>query len=197
MRIFDISQEILSCCIYPGDPAPAVQKLQSMKEGALYNLSAFSMCAHNGTHVDAPAHFFADGKTVDQLPPEAFAGECFVGHADGALTAEDAKRLLADAASVQAARRILIAGNAIVTEKAAEVFRRAQILLLGVESQSVGPEEAPMAVHKLLLGAEVVLLEGLVLTDIPCGRYLLSAAPLNLAGCEGSPCRAILFAHEN
>ena len=77
--------------------------------------------------------------------------------------------------------------------EAAEVFANAKILLLGVESQSVGPENAPMAVHKMLLSAEVALLEGIRLADVAEGVYFLSAAPLNLSGADGSPCRAILI----
>jgi arylformamidase len=53
-----------------------------------------------------------------------------------------------------------------------------------------------MEVHLILLGAQVVLLEGLVLKDVPAGKYHLSAAPLNLAGADGSPCRAFLIACE-
>ena len=55
--IYDISQEVLSCKVYPGDPAPSIKEESRMSEGALYNLTSFSMCAHNGTHVDAPFHF--------------------------------------------------------------------------------------------------------------------------------------------
>ena len=69
----------------------------------------------------------------------------------------------------------------------------ARIKLYGNESQTVGPENAPMAVHLALLGADVVLLEGVVLGHVPEGKYLLSAAPLNLGGCEGAPCRALLM----
>ena len=64
--------------------------------------------------------------------------------------------------------------------------------LIGNESQTVGPEDAPMEVHKILLGADVVLLEGIVLKDVDEVKYFLSAAPLNLVGCDGAPCRAIL-----
>jgi len=189
MKIIDISQEVFSCRVYPGDPVPSLQKLQDMKAGMLYNLSAFSMCTHNGTHIDAPAHFFEDGKTVDQLPPEMFAGECFVAIHEGEVRGGDARKIL----SRTNAPRILIAGNAVVTKEAAEVFASAGLLLLGNESQSVGPVDAPMAVHKILLGAGVVLLEGVVLADVPEGEYILSAVPLKLAGSEGAPCRAVLM----
>ena len=55
--IIDISQEVFSCKVYPGDPEPELYRIQTMEDGELYNLSAFSMCTHNGTHVDAPSHF--------------------------------------------------------------------------------------------------------------------------------------------
>ena len=70
MKIYDISQEVFSCQVYPGDPAPERTTLSSMEKGDLYNLTAFSMCAHNGTHVDAPRHFIRDGITIEQLDPE-------------------------------------------------------------------------------------------------------------------------------
>ena len=163
-----------------------------MEHGALYNLSAFSMCAHNGTHVDAPRHFLRQGKAVDQLPLDAFVGDCYVARQEGDVTAEDALRILKRARAAGAGERILIAGEATVTLPAAQVFAQASIRLIGNESQSVGPENAPMAVHKALMEAEVILLEGVVLTGVAEGKYFLCAAPLNLADLEGAPCRAIL-----
>ena len=108
----------------------------------------------------------------------------------GDVTAEDARTILVKAAG---AERILIAGDVTVTEEAAQVFARSCIKLLGNEGQSVGPADAPMAVHKILLSREIVLLEGILLSDVPEGRYFLSAAPLNLAGADGAPCRAYLI----
>ena len=191
--IIDISQDVFSCIVYPGDTEPVLHKIENMKEGALYNLSAFTMCAHNGTHVDAPSHFLKNGKTIDKIDLEAFVGECFVRKHEGDVLESDAKDILRIAAEAGAQDRILIAGNAVITEEAAQVFAEARIRLIGNESQSVGPVDSPMAVHLILLGAEVVLLEGLVLNDIPEGKYYLCAAPINLAGCEGAPCRAILI----
>ena len=66
------------------------------------------------------------------------------------------------------------------------------VKLVGNESQTVGPEDAPKQVHLILSGAEVVLLEGLVLDKVEEGSYLLSAAPMNLGGSDGAPCRAYL-----
>lgn len=190
MRIYDISQEVFSCCVYPGDPKPEQQSLCAMAAGELYNLTAFSMCAHNGTHVDAPSHFLADGRTVDQMDLSTFVGECYLARHEGAVTAADAQVILERSGG---ALRILIGGPATVTAEAAEVFAAHNIKLLGNEGQTVGPEEAPMQVHKILLSKEIALLEGIVLRDIPEGRYFLSAAPLNLEGADGAPCRAYLI----
>ena len=77
------------------------------------------------------------------------------------------------------------------------VFAVSNVLLLGNESQTVGPEDAPMEVHNILLGADVILLEGIRLKDVAEGVYLLNAAPLNLSGLDGSPCRAILIDMDN
>ncbi len=190
--IIDISQEVFSGRVYPGDPVPTAEQLCTMQAGDLYNLTAFSMCAHNGTHVDAPFHFIQDGKAVDQMPLDAFVGDCYVVRHEGNVTGTDAAQMLAKAEKVGAAERILIAGSAVVTTEAARVFAEAGIKLIGNESQTVGPEDAPMEVHKILLGAEVVLLEGIVLTGVEEGKYWLSAAPLNLKGSDGAPCRAFL-----
>ncbi len=191
--IIDISQEVLSSKVFPGDPMPAVKRLYSMENGDLYNLTAFSMCAHNGTHVDAPFHFIKDGKSIDQIAMDAFVGSCYVVRQEGNVTAEDALNILKQAINADARERILIAGDVTVTMEAAKVFAEAKIKLLGNESQTVGPKDAPMEVHQILLGAEIVLLEGIVLTDVPEGKYFLNAAPLKLAGCDGAPCRAFLI----
>ena len=191
--IYDISQEVFSCRVWPGDPSPERSVLADIGKGDIINLTAFSMCAHNGTHVDAPAHFLKDGKTIEQLDPAAFVGNCYVARHEGEVTAADAAAILQKAAAVGASERILIGGKATVTEAAARVFAEAGILLIGNESQTVGPESAPMAVHLILLGADVILLEGVVLKNVPEGKYFLTAAPLNLGGCEGSPCRAMLM----
>lgn len=191
--IIDISQEVFSSKIFPGDPSPHRKSLMSTADGDVCNLTEFSMCAHNGTHIDAPYHFLEDGKTVEKMGLEPFVGDCFLARCNGNVTAADASAIMEKARTANAAERILIAGKATVTAEAARVFAAAGIKLIGNESQTVGPENAPKEVHLILLGAEVILLEGIVLTDIPEGRYFLSAAPLSLGGCDGAPCRAYLI----
>ena len=195
MRIYDISQEVFGCVVFPGDPVPQREQIASMSDGALYNLTALSMCAHNGTHIDAPSHFIKEGKTVEQVSLSKTVGWAYVAEERGLLSAKDARRILTEATSLhpEAAKRILIKGDATVTEEAAIVFADAGIDLLGNESQTVGPENAPMQVHLTLLGCEVVLLEGIRVGDVPTGVYFLCAAPLSLGGSDGAPCRAILI----
>lgn len=197
MRIIDISQEVLSCEVYPGDPFPKAERLNNMEQGDVCNLSAFSMCAHNGTHLDAPSHFIKDGKNIDEIPLDCTAGYCYVCVYNGNMTAEDADYIIKKANEAGAGERILVAGNVTVTEEAAKVFAKACLKLLGNEGQTVGPKDAPMKVHQVLLGAGVVLLEGIVLRDVSEGKYFLNAAPLNLKGFEGSPCRAYLIEEQN
>ena len=195
MKIYDISQEVFTCTVFPGDPPPQKETMTSMDDGALYNLTALHMCAHNGTHVDAPYHFINGAKTIDQVSLEKFVGLCYVAEHEGIVSAENAKEILQKAAreNKEAAQRILIKGKAEVSAEAARVFAKAGVALVGNESQTVGPEQAPMEVHLILLGAEVVLLEGIRLAKVPEGVYLLNAAPLNLGGADGAPCRAILL----
>ena len=198
MKIYDISQEIFGCQVYPGDPTPQKRVLSSMEKGDLYNLTAFSMCAHNGTHIDAPFHFIKDGKTVDSIGLDTFIGMAYVAEHNGIVSADDATEMLEKAKkqNSDAAKRILIKGEAEVSAEAAKVFAESNILLLGNESQTVGPEKAPMEVHLILLGAGAVLLEGIRLAEVSEGVYFLNAAPLNLSGSDGSPCRAVLISTE-
>ena len=212
MKIYDISQEVFGCCVFPGDPSPERIVMFKKSDGAICNLTAIKMCAHNGTHVDAPYHFVEDGKKIDEVELHKWIGYAYVAEHDGEITAADAERILADAknaseacckdnsngccnsaSAIDAFRRILVKGKAVMTEEAAKVFAEAGILLYGNESQTVGPEDAPMAVHLIMLGADITLLEGIRLAEVEEGVYLLNAAPINLGGADGAPCRAVLI----
>ena len=195
MKVYDISQEVFGCEVYPDDPMPEKIVLKSMQKGDVYNLTAFNMCAHNGTHIDAPFHFIKDGKTIDEICLEAFVGMAYVAEHHGLVTGNDATEIIEKAKkqNLEASKRILIKGEVEVSLEAAKVFASSDILLLGNEPQTVGPQNAPMAVHLTLLGANVVLLEGIRLGEVYEGVYFLNAVPLNLSGADGSPCRAVLI----
>ncbi|MCQ2611609.1 MAG: cyclase family protein [Treponema sp.] len=193
--IYDITQPLFECNVFPGDPQPEKRILMRMEKGDICNLTGLAMCAHNGTHVDSPFHFYKDGKTIDQINLEKFIGPAYVHEHNGDVTADDAKAILerAEKLNKAAAKKILIKGKAVVTLEAAQIFAQAGIDLIGNESQTVGPENAPMNVHLVLLKEEVVLLEGIRLGHVPDGVYLLNCAPLNLSGSDGAPCRAVLM----
>ncbi len=207
MKIYDISQEVFSCAVFPGDPQPQGNRVMKISEGAVCNLTEIKMCAHNGTHVDAPYHFIDSGKKIDEVAMERFVGLAYVTEHEGNITEDDSRNIIEkankafekeDAPCIKAetpekCRRILVKGKAVVTEEAAKVFAENKLLLFGNESQTVGPENAPMAVHLTMLGAEIVLLEGIRLSGVEEGIYLLNAAPINLGGSDGAPCRAILI----
>ena len=202
MKIYDISQEVFNCNVFPGDPQPEKISVLKINEGAVCNLTAIKMCAHNGTHVDAPYHFVDGGKTIDEVDMNKFVGYAYVASHEGEITLEDAAGIV-NAARIESKKsgieecdaylRILVKGKATVTEEAAKLFAANDLLLFGNESQTVGPEDAPMAVHLIMLGAEIVLLEGIRLSEVEDGIYLLNAAPINLGGADGAPCRAILI----
>lgn len=193
--IYDITQPVFECIVFPGDPAPQKETLKETAKGDVCNLTAFSMCAHNGTHVDAPFHFLQDGKRLNEVALEKFIGKAYVAKKDGEVSAEDAKTILSMAkeADPECWKKILIKGKATITEGAAKVFAEAKIDLVGNDSQTVGPENAPKKVHLILLGAEIVLLEGTRLDKVPEGVYTLNCAPINLGSVDGAPCRAILM----
>lgn len=195
MKIYDISQEVFSCRVFPGDKPPRKIEDMRMSGGESCNLTSFEMCAHNGTHVDSPFHFIADGDTIEKIPLEKTVGSCYVTEQNDDIDQAAARRIIKIAmlAGGDCCKRILIKGRGVVTAQGAEVFADAGIYLVGAEMQSVGPADAPMEVHKILLAKKTVLLEGVRLSDVSEGVYFLNAAPLSLAGSDGAPCRAILI----
>ena len=122
-------------------------------------------------------------------------GMAYVVEHQGVVTGNDATEIIKKAKeqNSESAKRILIKGDVEVSLEAAKVFASSDILLLGNEPQTVGPQNAPMAVHLVLLSANVILLEGIRLADVSEGVYFLNAVPLNLSGADGSPCRAVLI----
>lgn len=126
MKIYDISQEVFGCQVYAGDPVPGKKQLCSMEKGDLYNLTAFSMCAHNGTHIDAPFHFIKGGKTVDSIGLDTFIGMAYVAEYHGIVSDSAAAEILEKAKkqNPEAAKRILIKGDLLMQEPQSEKSER-------------------------------------------------------------------------
>ena len=185
MRIYDITQELFSCHVYPGDMAPAYRRISDMEQGAACNITELEMNAHNGTHVDAPRHFVKDGISVEKMDLSTLVGPCTVACFEGGITRDMLQ-------PCRGTERLLAKGNAWLTVEGAEALSELGVRLFGLEHQSIAGDNPPMDVHVAVLSKGIVAVEGLVLTDVPEGKYFLFAAPLKLAGSDGSPCRAVL-----
>ena len=122
MKIYDISQEVFGCQVYPDDPTPEKKMLKSMENGEVYNLTAFNMCAHNGTHIDAPSHFIKNGKGVDEIPLESFVVMAFVAEHNGIVTANDATEIMMKEIVVEGLLSIQAGENPRIIEEKLKSF---------------------------------------------------------------------------
>lgn len=188
MKLYDISRELFSTPVYPGDPSPSWEQLRRIQLGDTYNLTGFYTGCHSATHADAPLHFVADGASIDQVPLEAFFGPCRVVTASGILTGADI-----DALSPSKGERLLFRGGAFLSQSAAFALGEAGVALVGTDQQSIGSAGDEQAPHVELLSRGIPLLEGLLLDDVPDGEFVLFALPLKLEGLEASPVRAVLL----
>ena len=192
MKRIDISREMLSGPVYPGDPVPRLEAVCRVECGDAYNLSVLHACLHNGTHMDTPRHFFPDGQDAAGIELESCIGKCSVVEFNGLLLGAQAEQMLPGLQP-----RVLFKGRTEISPSAAFVLSDAGLLLVGVEGQSVAPPECDVAVHRQLLGRGLILLEGLDLALAEPGEYFLFAAPLKIAGADGSPVRAVLMKRED
>ncbi len=193
MLLYDISREILSAPGYEGDPKPAVRRLKQIEDGAMYNLSAISMCNHTGTHIDAPLHFDEEGKDIESMRLSPFYGKCTVVTIEGILTGEDMERLLP-----HCERRLILhsSGTAYLSVSAARVIADSRLLLVGTDAISIAPPFDEYTPHLELARAGIAVLEGLYLEGVEDGTYTLAAFPLRIAGVEAAPCRAVLIGEQ-
>lgn len=188
MKIYDISKELFSTPVYPGDPAPGRTPFLEIEKGAVCNLTVLTMGSHNGTHLDAPKHFCREKGGVDTISLDKCMGMCKVAALEGEVGRGELEKLLADGT-----RKLLLKGEILLTPECAQVMAEKRLDLIGVEGQTVGEGEGQILVHRILLSAEVVILEGLVLKDITPGSYFLAAQPLKMEGLDGSPVRPVLL----
>lgn len=195
LKIYDISQPVFDCEIYPGDPKPEKILISSTANNDPCNITKFMMCAHNGTHIDSPNHFINNGKTIDKIPLNKLVGACYVKEFNGEFKEIDARNLINEAKNKYngSEKKLLLKGDLVVSIDAAKYLALYGIDLIGNEAQTIGPLNAPMAVHLELLGKDIVMLEGIRLNNIKEGVYFLNTAPINLNGCDGAPCRTILI----
>lgn len=188
MKIYDISREVFSAAVYPGDPIPNQENILAIKDGACCNLSRLELGSHSATHLDAPLHFIPNGKGVEEIDLQKCIGKCKVISRQGYVGEKDIEEVISDGC-----KKLLIKGEIEIGLGAARSIAEHELELLGVEGTTVGTTDTSQEIHRVLLNKEVVIVEALNLQKVPDGDYLLFAAPLKLAGVDGSPCRAVLI----
>lgn len=207
-RIWDITVPFRTDLpLWPGDPPPRMSLMKSMQGGYRCNVTRLETGVHFGTHLDAPCHFIEGGKGVDALPLEILVGPCVVAEIPD--VAEIAPAHL-DALNLPAGttRLLLKTRNSALWERPDHAFDEAfaaltadaarwvverGIRLIGIDYLSIQLFADPVSTtHLVLLGAEVVIVEGLDLRAVSPGAYRLTCLPMKLAGADGAPVRAIL-----
>lgn len=192
MKFIDISRDVMSCEVYPGDPEPRLDAVKSIASSDEYNLSKISMCLHNGTHMDAPLHFLPNGDDICSFSPEVFIGPCTV--------VEVSEKMLTGAFIEEYfprnSKRILIKshGKAVFHETAASELAYAGYVLVGTDGATVEPPDNDGRTHKMFMVNNIAILENLDLENVTPGDYFLVAAPMKISGAEASPVRAMLIA---
>ncbi len=177
----DITRELISTPPYPGDAAPRLTVEKSFSAGDRYRLSRIDMSLHAATHLDAPLHFLEEGADIASTPLSLYSGSCCVLPAEAVDTLSEA------------APRLLLRGEPCLTPARIEKLLSLGVLLIGVESMSVGTAENELETHTALLKRGVALLENIDLAAAPDGLCRLCAFPLKIRGAEAAPCRAVLF----
>jgi arylformamidase len=192
VRIIDVSVPVRPGMItYPGDPEVRLERVSSIADGDVVNLSRLDLGVHSGTHVDAPLHFVDGGPSVETLPLDVLVGPCVVVEGlDPAAVPAGAERVLFKTPNSRLWEREEFSEDFVALDaERARALVAAGVRLVGIDYLSIGDEEA----HRILLGAGIVAVEGLDLREVEPGDYRLVCAPLKLVGAEGAPARVLLL----
>ena len=193
---------------WPGEPKPVIEKLLSLSDGGVANVSRVDACVHFGTHMDAPLHFINGGNDIAAMPVDVQIGPALVLHLPDAdaITAD-----LLDAQDIPAGtERILFKTRnsdlwndpdheffkdfVAVAPDGAEWLVQNKIRLVGIDYLSIETfhtKEFPA--HKILLGAGMAIAEGLDLRAVEPGGYEMACLPMKIAGSDGAPARVVLW----
>jgi arylformamidase len=193
--------------VYEGDAPMRFEFLKDMRRGDALTLSAYSLGAHSGTHIDAPMHFVLGGASIDRVSLEALIGPARVIDIPDAVQSIDAVEL--GRHSWRGAQRVIFRTRsslrgwmrsptfhrdfAYITPDAAQLLADAGVQLVGIDYLSAEQFGAPAPrAHRILLGSGIPIVEGLALEAVPAGEYDLIVLPMKVAGHEGAPARAVL-----
>jgi len=206
-RIYDISVPIRTGgLVYPGNPEIDISLQQAVSKGASANVSLIRFGSHTGTHADASRHFFDDGQPVDMIPLQRLIGPALLLSFDDSVMSIGVAELKPRA--IKGHKRVLLrTRNSALLSRGDFVWNYtflapdgAQYLvdngveLVGVDYLSIEQfHSGHHRTHKTLLGANVVIVEGLDLSAPPPGEYEFICLPLRIEGCDGAPARAVLI----
>jgi arylformamidase len=205
-RVHDISRPLRAGGVtYPGDPEITFRPHGSIDRGDPANVTELGLSSHSGTHVDAPSHFLPGGTSVDRIPAEHLIGPAIVLDLPGDLVSVGAADLARH--DLRGHRRVLLrtrnsAGPetpfardyCALSLDGAEYLLDQGVELVGIDALSIEQfGSSDYAVHHLLLGRGVVIVEGLDLSAVRAGIYELVCLPLRLEGLDGAPARAVLI----
>lgn len=205
-KLYDISQTLRSSLpVWPGDTSFEIQTTWKMDENCPVQVSRLTLSTHSGTHADAPSHYNDKGASMEEVALSPYLGECLVLHASEGMNAVSFNDLsLSIEPPETLPPRLLIKTferfphsnwpefRGIDPELIHELAGKG-IQLIGTDAPSIDPESSKtMDAHKAVQNAGMAILEGLVLEDVPEGRYELIALPLKIQGADASPVRAIL-----
>lgn len=207
MTIYDVTRPITpDLAVWSGDTPFSAKVVLDMSQGASVNLTTLTLSSHTGTHVDAPYHFRNDDLTMEQIGLEPYIGPATlvtVQREEGPLTPADfpgldwdnVERLLVH--STASAKPLYEFPTQIVypSPELADFMAQHNIVLFGSDAPSMDDiNSKSLPGHNALRRHNIAILEGLLLTNVPDGRYELIALPLKINGGDGSPVRAILRA---
>lgn len=212
MIVRDLSQAYANGMPHaPTIPAPAIRQVKSVESDG-YSVTELSVATHIGTHIDAPSHLLADGSTIDQLPAEALIRPAVVASprvdGPGEMTAADLEASEAGAGSVGDALLVRTGWGAkfgtpdyrehpYLSEEAARWIVERGFGLVGFDLITpevpghLRPEGFDFPVHRILLGAGVLIMEHLYLEEVIGERPELFIGALKVAGGDGAPARVL------
>jgi arylformamidase len=193
--------------VYAGNAPMKFDFVNDMRRGATLTLSAYSLGAHSGTHIDAPMHFIRDGASIDKVSLEALIGPARVIDIADAVQAIDGAEL--NRHNWRGAQRVLFRTRsslrgwmasptfhrdfAYIAPDAAQLLADAGVKLVGIDYLSVERFGAPAPrTHQILLGKGIPIVEGLALGTVRPGDYDLIVLPIKIGGHEAAPARAVL-----
>jgi len=206
MKIHDITAPLSGATpAYPGDPHVEIVPHTGMAGGDSCSVHRITLSSHSGTHLDAPSHYIPGATTIDRIPPERLIGEALVTDLSGIgrIGPQDLEEILRDNRMVLLKTRknpppaVFDPRHSFITEPAAHLLVRRGTLLVGIDTPSIEEHDGDGTVHRLLLENGVLILEGIDLSRVSPGKYDLVCLPLPLAGCDGSPVRALLIEQGN